>query len=57
MGEILYMCGSNGRAVIATLSILGNDIQHSEEISKDEVLECSTDMIQVILEHVGNRWN
>ncbi|XP_012567704.1 uncharacterized protein [Cicer arietinum] len=38
MGEILYMCGSNGRAVIATLSILGNDIQHSEEISKDEVI-------------------
>ena len=37
MGEILFMCGSNERAVIATLSILADDIQHSEKISKDEV--------------------
>ncbi|XP_061365889.1 uncharacterized protein LOC133309169 [Gastrolobium bilobum] len=38
MGEILFMCGSNERAVIATLSILGNGIQHSEKFSKDEVI-------------------
>lgn len=37
MGEILFMCGNNERAVIATLDILGSGIQHSEEISKDEV--------------------
>jgi hypothetical protein len=43
MVEILFLCGSNERAVIATLSILGNGIQHSEEISKNEVLDCSID--------------
>lgn len=37
MGEILFSCGNNKRAVIATLSIPGNDIQHFEGISKDEV--------------------
>ncbi|XP_027357855.1 ubiquitin carboxyl-terminal hydrolase MINDY-3-like isoform X2 [Abrus precatorius] len=37
MGEILFMCGNNERAVIATLNILVDDIQHSEEVSKDEV--------------------
>ncbi|GAU46702.1 hypothetical protein TSUD_287910 [Trifolium subterraneum] len=36
MGEMLFMCGSNERAVIATLSILGNGSQHSEVISKNE---------------------
>ncbi|RDX98618.1 Ubiquitin carboxyl-terminal hydrolase MINDY-3, partial [Mucuna pruriens] len=38
MSEILFRCGNNKRVVIATLDILGNDIQHSEEISKDEVI-------------------
>ncbi|KAE9621068.1 hypothetical protein Lal_00019277 [Lupinus albus] len=38
MGEILFMCGSNERAVIATLSILGSDIQKSDEIPMDEVI-------------------
>lgn len=37
MGEILFLCGNNRRAVIATLSILGNGIQKSEETSEDEV--------------------
>ena len=37
MGEILFSCGSNRRAVIATLSISENDIQRFEGISKDEV--------------------
>ncbi|XP_061341999.1 uncharacterized protein LOC133288292 [Gastrolobium bilobum] len=36
MGEILFSCGSNRRAVIATLSIPGNDIQLFEGISEDE---------------------
>ncbi|KAK7343732.1 hypothetical protein VNO77_12724 [Canavalia gladiata] len=38
MGEILYSCGNNRRAVIATLSIPKNDIQHFEGISEDEVI-------------------
>ncbi|KAK7270940.1 hypothetical protein RJT34_26476 [Clitoria ternatea] len=38
MGEILFMCGNNERAVIATLNIIGNGIQYSEEIKKDEVI-------------------
>ncbi|XP_020238095.1 ubiquitin carboxyl-terminal hydrolase MINDY-3 [Cajanus cajan] len=38
MCEILFMCGNNERAVIATLNILGNCIHHSEEISNDEVI-------------------
>ncbi|MED6180917.1 hypothetical protein PIB30_014472 [Stylosanthes scabra] len=38
MSEILFMCGNNGRAVVATLSILGSDIQHSENLSRDEVI-------------------
>ncbi|TKY51397.1 siah E3 ubiquitin protein ligase 2 [Spatholobus suberectus] len=38
MGEILFSCGSNRRAVIATLSILENDIQRFEGISEDEVI-------------------
>ncbi|XP_029130057.1 ubiquitin carboxyl-terminal hydrolase MINDY-3 isoform X1 [Cajanus cajan] len=38
MGEILFSCGSNRRAVIATLSIPENDIQHFEGTSEDEVI-------------------
>ncbi|KAL1319517.1 hypothetical protein HN51_071784 [Arachis hypogaea] len=38
MSEILFMCGNNERAVVATLSILGSDIQHSENLSRDEVI-------------------
>ncbi|KAL5195290.1 Ubiquitin carboxyl-terminal hydrolase MINDY-3 [Glycine soja] len=41
MGEILFSCGSNRRAVIATLSISENDIQRFEGISKDEVVSKS----------------
>lgn len=37
MGEILFSCGSNRRAVIATLSISENDIRRFEGISEDEV--------------------
>ncbi|KAG5052331.1 hypothetical protein JHK87_004529 [Glycine soja] len=38
MGEILFSCGSNRRAVIATLSIPENDIQRFEGISEVEVV-------------------
>jgi hypothetical protein len=51
MVEILFLCGSNERAVIATLSILGNGIQHSEEISRNEVLDCS---ITIDANNLGN---
>lgn len=37
MCEILFLCGSNRKAVIATLSVLGIDNQHSKGISDDEV--------------------
>ncbi|CAI8604353.1 unnamed protein product [Vicia faba] len=42
MGEILFSCGSNKRAVIATLSIPGNDIQRFEGISEDEQVVASS---------------
>lgn len=37
MGEILFLCGSNKRAVIATLTTIGHDIEGSEDRHKDEV--------------------
>lgn len=37
MGEILFSCGSYKRAVIATLTTIGHDIQGSEDSQKDEV--------------------
>ena len=36
MGEILFSCGSNKRVVIATLSVIGDDVMRFEG-SKDEV--------------------
>ncbi|CAK8573392.1 unnamed protein product [Lathyrus sativus] len=57
MGEILFLCGSNKRAVIATLSIPGNDIQRFEGISEDEAvanslkalsIESSLDLLKVL---------
>ncbi|KAI9078625.1 hypothetical protein K1719_039374 [Acacia pycnantha] len=38
MCEILFLCGSSRKAVIASLSILGNDNQHSKGISDDEAV-------------------
>ncbi|XP_054803925.1 uncharacterized protein LOC129307083 [Prosopis cineraria] len=38
MGEILFLCGSSRKAVIATLSILGSHNQHSKGISDDNVI-------------------
>lgn len=37
MGEILFVCGSNKSAVIATLSVIGQNIEDSEGSPKDEV--------------------
>ncbi|KAA8537890.1 hypothetical protein F0562_027530 [Nyssa sinensis] len=38
MCEILFLCGSNRKAVIATLSILDFDIEGSEDSLKDEII-------------------
>ncbi|XVE60143.1 hypothetical protein DITRI_Ditri05aG0103700 [Diplodiscus trichospermus] len=35
MGEILFLCGNNKRAVIATLSSIGHGIERSEDSPKD----------------------
>ncbi|VVA31746.1 PREDICTED: FAM188A [Prunus dulcis] len=39
MGEILFLCGSNKRAVIATLSVIGDDTERSKDNLDDEVSE------------------
>lgn len=38
MGEILFSCGSNKRAVIATLSVVGHSTMESEDCSTDEII-------------------
>ncbi|CAK9187353.1 unnamed protein product [Ilex paraguariensis] len=38
MGEILFLCGSNKRAVIASLSIFDSYIEGSEDCSKEEII-------------------
>lgn len=38
MGEILFMCGSNRRVVIASLRILDGNLEESEGRSSDEVI-------------------
>ncbi|WJX14377.1 hypothetical protein P8452_04652 [Trifolium repens] len=47
MGEILFLCGNNKRAVIATLSIPENDIQHFEGISEEEVIANSLKALSI----------
>lgn len=38
LGEILFLCGSNKMAVIASLSIFNSDTEGPEDSSKDEVI-------------------
>ncbi|EXC19902.1 hypothetical protein L484_017879 [Morus notabilis] len=38
MGEILFVCGSNKSAVIATLSVIGQNIEDFEGSPKDEII-------------------
>ncbi|XP_015886433.1 uncharacterized protein LOC107421667 [Ziziphus jujuba] len=38
MGEILFVCGSNKRAVIATINVIEHDIKEFEGSLKDEVV-------------------
>lgn len=47
MCEILFLCGSNKRAVIATLTILENVV--SENSQKDEVTGIWTDILVLVL--------
>lgn len=47
MGEILFSCGNNKRAVIATLSIPGNDSQRFEGISEEEVIASSLKALSI----------
>ena len=37
MAEILFLCGGNRRAVIASLSILHHSTEGSQDSSKDDV--------------------
>ena len=37
MGEILFLCGNNKRAVIATLSSIGHGVEGFEDSRKDMV--------------------
>jgi len=37
MAEILFHCGSNKKAVIATLDLLNHDGQGDNDLAKDEV--------------------
>lgn len=45
MSEILFLCGRNDKAVIASLNILDGDLLESVEGSKDEVSFVSLVMI------------
>ncbi|KAE9611347.1 hypothetical protein Lal_00011761 [Lupinus albus] len=47
MGEILFSCGGNRNAVIATMTIPGNGIQHFEGISEDEVFVRSLEGLSI----------
>ena len=37
MAEILFRCGSNKKAVIATLDVVNHDGQGNNDLAKDEV--------------------
>ncbi|KAF3445520.1 hypothetical protein FNV43_RR10696 [Rhamnella rubrinervis] len=47
MGEILFVCGSNKRAVIATLSVVEHDIQEFEGSLKDKVMAKALDGLSI----------
>ncbi|KAL6269197.1 hypothetical protein ACE6H2_026108 [Prunus campanulata] len=47
MGEILFLCGSNKRAVIATLSVIGDDTERSKDSLDDEVITKSLEGLSI----------
>lgn len=47
MGEILFLCGSNNSATIASLRILDSEIEGKDESSKDEIIARSLDGLSV----------
>lgn len=43
MGEILFLCGDNKRAAVATLSVIRQKVEGSEDGLKEEVTQiCQT---------------
>ncbi|XP_019190406.1 PREDICTED: ubiquitin carboxyl-terminal hydrolase FAM188A [Ipomoea nil] len=47
MAEILFSCGTNGRAVIASLRILDGDLEGSVDSSRDEVIAKALDGLTI----------
>nr|GMD09127.1 ubiquitin carboxyl-terminal hydrolase MINDY-3 [Ipomoea batatas] len=47
MAEILFLCGTNGRAVIASLRILDGDLEGSVDSSRDEVIAKALDGLTI----------
>ncbi|KAD5507557.1 hypothetical protein R6Q59_031646 [Mikania micrantha] len=47
MGEILFLCGNNKSATIASLRILDNKIEGNDESSKDEFVARSLDGVSI----------
>ncbi|KAB2603544.1 protein FAM188A-like [Pyrus ussuriensis x Pyrus communis] len=47
MGEILFLCGSNKRAVIATLSVIGDETERADDNLNDEVITKSLEGLSI----------
>ncbi|KAM1537542.1 hypothetical protein PS1_002462 [Malus domestica] len=47
MGEILFLCGSNKRAVIATLSVIGDETERADDNLNDEVITKSLESLSI----------
>ncbi|PWA98991.1 hypothetical protein CTI12_AA013340 [Artemisia annua] len=47
MGEILFLCGNNNSATIASLRILNHEIEGKDESSKDEIVARSLDGLSI----------
>ncbi|XP_022749823.1 ubiquitin carboxyl-terminal hydrolase MINDY-3-like isoform X1 [Durio zibethinus] len=47
MGEILFLCGNNKRAVIATLSSIGHGVEGSVDSSKDVIIAQALDGLSI----------
>ncbi|KAI7757700.1 hypothetical protein M8C21_010832 [Ambrosia artemisiifolia] len=47
MGEILFLCGNNNSATIASLRVLDHEIEGKDESSKDEIVARSLDGLSI----------
>lgn len=45
MGEILFLCGDNKRAAVATLSVIRQKVEGSEDGLKEEVTQNLSDLV------------